>query len=178
MVLQLCFCLASCKSFVIHLSPFCAHARRASYCAFVSSLSLSLVRALSLFLSIFPAAAPPLPCACSLSDADRYGPMRGVDESWASMEGSKYWKMEYNASTEEEISRLAAQPLKDMVSTVHLVMPTTVICPRRLCPRRLCPRRLCPRRLCPRRSPEHSASGYAHDGKHMLPAQTAHQAQS
>mmetsp|Transcript_30292 Transcript_30292/g.48904 ORF Transcript_30292/g.48904 Transcript_30292/m.48904 type:complete len:303 (+) Transcript_30292:1708-2616(+) len=50
---------------------------------------------------------------------ERYGPMQGVDEAWASMEGSKYWKQEYNVNSLEARSRAASVPLQNFEYTLR-----------------------------------------------------------
>jgi len=43
---------------------------------------------------------------------ERYGPMRGVDEGWASLHGGQHWSMEYKRSSEKELSLNASIPLR------------------------------------------------------------------
>ena len=45
---------------------------------------------------------------------ERYGPMRGVDEAWASLRKSRFWHFEHESTAEQGVARVMSQPLKDM----------------------------------------------------------------
>ena len=45
---------------------------------------------------------------------ERYGPMRGVDEAWASLRESRFWHFEHGSTSEQGVARVMSQPLKDM----------------------------------------------------------------
>jgi hypothetical protein len=59
------------------------------------------------------------------STMERFGPFQGVDESWANLQGSRYWNLEnrLKAVDSSMVSRLASQPLKESEHTFRPPRP-------------------------------------------------------